>query len=81
MPEKKKSKAQLDAMAREAGYPSYEAWKGHYEKYRKTKRVVGPAKKGNFLQRMFEKFNPHPIGMVANKVVPVLEEANRKNQR
>lgn len=71
------SQSQLDAMAKEKGFPSYAAWKAWNDKYRSKKTGEAPRKKGNFLQRMFDKINPHPIKRSADVIVPVLNEANR----
>lgn len=64
------SQSQLDAMAKERGFPSYAAWKAWNEKYRSTKRD-GKAPKKNFLQSLFEKIPGHPaqtLGYTADKM-------------
>lgn len=80
MPEKKKSKAQLDAMAREAGYPSYEAWRGHYKNYQQKRTVQGSAPKKNFLQRLIEKIPGHPA-QTLDYTRRKMEEATSKGNR
>lgn len=55
------SQAQLDAAAREKGFPSYAAWAAWDQKYRQPIREeVAPAAPTNWLQNLVAKIPWHP---------------------
>ena len=72
------SQAQLDAIARERGFPNYAAWSAWNQKYRQPIRAeVAPEQPTNWLQNLVNKIPWHPsstLGYVNKKI----EEATRK---
>lgn len=75
MPQGKGSSANLDALAREKGFPSYAAWKAWTDKYRKP--ITNVQKKQpvrNFFQNLIANA-PHQ-GTIINKVAGRVQKVN-----
>lgn len=73
------SQAQLDAIAREQGFPDYASWKAWNEKYRSTVRTGDtqkPAPK-NFLQSLADRIPIHP-SYILNYVTDKFRGATEK---
>lgn len=65
MPANAPSQGQLDALARERGFPSYAAWSAWNQKYRQPIREEAPAAQPtNWLQNLVNKIPFHPSFML-----------------
>lgn len=58
------SQARLDAIAREAGFPSYAAWQAWNQKYRQPQRMEVAPEPTNWLQTLVNKIPFHPSFML-----------------
>lgn len=75
------SPGQLDAIARERGFPDYATWMAWHQKYRAPVRGQGqpqPQQK-NWLQSLVDKIPIHP-SYLFNYVSDKIDGATRKNQ-
>lgn len=60
MTDRRYSKAQLDAMARQRGFPDYATWAAWHEKYRSTVRGKPKPETRNWFQKLIESVPVHP---------------------
>lgn len=74
------SQGQLNALAKQRGFPSYAAWLAWHNKYQAQNTGQGQPKSaqpGNWLENMLGKIPIHPIYLL-NKASEALDKAGKK---
>jgi hypothetical protein len=73
------SKGQLDAMAREKGFPDYATWSAWNKKYRSASRNGAPQEKPrNFLQSLASRIPGHPAHTLTKAKNKMKEATERR---